>query len=82
MKNRKSSLWKLSGIFFSIMLGILSDPGVLLFASLSKLMSYVSLSKYSCSGVCGFPLLSIVNPVKSCHGYCLTLQVQFDVCSG
>ena len=75
-------MWKLSGIFFSIMLGILSGPSVLLLANCFKHMSYVSLSKYSYSGVCGSPLLSIVNPVKSCHGYCLTLQVHIGVCSG
>ena len=58
-KNRESSLWKQSGMFFRIILGILSGPGVLLFARFLRQVSYVSLSKYSCNGVCGFPLLSM-----------------------
>ena len=52
-------------MFFSIVLGILSGPGVLLFARFFRQMSYVSLSKYSCNGVCGFPLLSMTNPSRS-----------------
>ena len=75
-------MWKLSGIFFIIILGILSGPGVLLFARFLRQMSYVSLSKYSCIGVCGFPLLSMTNPSRSCQGYCLTPHVQYGVCSG
>ena len=51
--------------FFSIVLGILSGPGVLLFVRFFRQMSYVSLSKYSCNGVCGFPLLSMTNPSRS-----------------
>ena len=64
------------------MLGILSGPGVLLFAKCFRQMSYVILSKYSCSGVSGFPLLSITNPSKSCHWYCLTPQLHYGMCSG
>ena len=75
-------LWKLSSMFFRIMLGILSGPGVLLLARFFKHMSYVVLSKYSCSGTLGFPLLSMTNPSRSCHGYCLTPHVHFGVCSG
>ena len=78
----KNSLWKLSGIFFRIVSGILSGPGVLLFARFLRQMSYVSLSKYSCSGVYGFSVLSMTNPSRSCHGYCLISQVQYGVCSG
>ena len=44
--------------------------------------SYVFVSKYSYSGLCGFPLLSMTYPSISCHGYCLTLHVQFSGCSG
>jgi hypothetical protein len=69
-------------MFFKMMLGILSGPGILLFARFFRHMSYVSLSKYSCRGVCGFSLFSMTNPFKSCHGYCLTPHVQFGVCSG
>ena len=68
---------KLSGIFFIIALEIVSEPSVLLFARFLKQMSYVSLSKYSCCGICGLPFLSIVYPSKSCHGYCLTPHVHF-----
>ena len=75
-------MWKSSGIFFRIMLGILSGPGALLFARFFRHMSYVSLSKYSCSVVCGLPLLSMTNPSKSCHGYFLTPHVHSGVCSG
>ena len=75
-------LWKLSGIFLSIALEILSGPSALLFAKYFKHMSYVSLSKKLCNGVCEFLLLSIINPSKSCHGYCLTLQVHVGMCSG
>ena len=57
-------------------------PGVLLFARFLRQMSYISLSKYSYSGVCGFPLLSMTNPSRSCQGYCLTPQVQYGVYSG
>ena len=62
------------------MLGILSGPG--LFARFSKHISYGSLSKYLCRGICGLPLLSITSPSKSCHGYFLTPHVHSDVCSG
>ena len=82
MKKRKSKFWKLSGIFFSIALGILSGPGVLLFAKYLRHISYVSLSNKLCSGFFGDPRLSIINPSKSCHMYCLTLQVHLRVCSG
>ena len=75
-------MWKLSGIFFIIILGILSGPGVLLFARFLRQMSYVSLSKYSCSGVCGFPLLSMIKSSRSCQGYCLIPHIQYGVCSG
>ena len=64
------------------MLGILSGPGALLFARFLRHMSYVSLSKYSCSGICGLPLLSMTSPSKSCHGYFLTSHVHSGVCSG
>ena len=67
-------------MFCRIMLGILSGPGVLLFARFLRQMSYIFLSKYLCSGVCGFPFLSMTNPSRSCHGYCLTPQVQYGVC--
>ena len=69
-------------MFFRIMLGILSGPGVLLLARFFRHMSYVVLSKYLCSGVLGVPRLSMTNPSRSCHGYCLTPHVQFGVCSG
>ena len=69
-------------MFFRIMLGILSEPGVVLFARFFRQMSYVSLLKYSCNGVCGFPLLAMMNPSRSCHGYCLTLHVQYGMCFG
>ena len=75
-------MWKHSGMCFRIVLGILSGPGVLLFAKFLRQVSYVSLSKYSFMGVCGFPLLSITYPSRSCHGYCLTPHVQYSVCSG
>ena len=64
------------------MLEILSGPGALLCARFFRHRSYVSLSKYSCSGVCIFSLLSMIRPSKSCHGYCLTPQVHFGGCSG
>ena len=67
---------------FRIMLRILSGPGALLFVKFFKHMSYVYLSKYSYSGICGFPLLSITSPSTSCHGYCLTPHVHFGMCSG
>ena len=69
-------------MFFSIVLGILSRPGVLLLVRCFKHMSYIVLSKYSCSGVLGFPLLLMTNPSRSCHGYCLTPHAHFGVCSG
>ena len=56
-------------MFFRIVLGILSGPGALLFARFLRHMSYVSLSKYSCRGVCGYSLLSKTSPSKSCHGW-------------
>ena len=74
-------MWKLSDIFFIIILGILSGPGILLFAKFLRQMSYVSLSKYSCSGVYGFPLLLMTKPSRSYHGYCLTPHVQYGMCS-
>ena len=64
------------------MLGILSGPGALLFARFPRHKSYVSLSKYSYSGVCGLPLLSITSPSKSCHWYFLTTHVHSGVCTG
>ena len=64
------------------MLGILSGPGALLFARFLRHMSYVSLSKYLCSGICGSPLLSMTSPSKSCQGYFLTPHVHFGGCSG
>ena len=75
-----SNLWKTSGMFFRIVFGILSGPDALLFARFLRHMSYVSLSKYSYIGVCGSPLLSIIYPFKSCHGYCLTPHVQLGMC--
>ena len=69
-------------MFFKIMLGILSGPSVLLLARYFRHISYVVLSKYSCNGVSRFSLLSMTNPSRSCHGYCLTPHVQFGVCSG
>ena len=66
MKNKDSSVWKVLGIFFRIVLGILSGPGVLLFARFLRQMSYISLSKCLCSGVCGSPLLSRTRPSRSC----------------
>ena len=65
-----------------IILGILSGPGVLLFARFLRQMSYFFLSKYSCSGVCGFSLLFMTKPSRSCHGYYLTPHIQYGVCSG
>ena len=73
---------KLSSIFFRIILGILSRPGVWLLARFFKHMLYIVLSKYSCSGIVGFPLLFVTNPSRSCHGYCLTPHVHFGVCFG
>ena len=64
------------------MFGILSGPGVLLLAKLFRHESYVYVSKYLYNGVCGFFLLLMTHPSKSCHGYCLTPHVQFNVCSG
>ena len=61
------------------MLQILSGPGALLFARFFRHMSYVSLSKYSCSRVCGFPLLCMTSPSKSCHRYFLTPHVHSGV---
>ena len=75
-------MWKLSGILFRIVLGILSGPGVLLFARFLRHMSYISLSKCLYNGVCGSPLLSRTRPLRSCQGYCLTPHVQYGVCSG
>ena len=69
-------------MFFSMEFGILSGLGVLLFARCFRHISYVSLSKYVCRGVCGFPLFSIMKPSKSCHGYCFTPQVHWGWCSG
>ena len=68
--------WKLGGMFFSIEFGMLSGRGVLLSARFFRHKLYVSMSKYVCSGVCGFPLFSSIRPSKSCQGYCLTPQVQ------
>ena len=67
---------------FGIMLGILSGPGILLSARFLRQVLYVFMSKYSCRGTYGFPRLSITNPSKSCHGYCLTPWVQCGACSG
>ena len=64
---------------FRIILGILLGRSVLLLARFFKHMSYVVLSKYSCSGALGFPFLSMTKPSKSCHGYCLTPYVHFGV---
>ena len=73
---------KQSGTLFYIVFGILSGPGVLLLARFFRHKSYVSVSKYSYNGVCGFSLLSMTYPSISCHGYCLTPHVQFGGCSG
>ena len=54
---------------FKITLGILLEPGVLLFARFCRHRSYVALSKYSCSGALRFPFFSITYPSRSCHGY-------------
>ena len=69
-------------MFFKIMLGILSGPGALLLARFFKHKSYVSLSKYSCSGICGVLFFSKASPFRSCHRYCLTPQVHLGMCSG
>ena len=64
--------WKLGGMFFSIEFGILSSPRVLLFSRFFRHKLYVSMFKYVCSGVCGFPLFSSIKPSRSCHKYCLS----------
>ena len=69
-------------MFFSIEFGILSRPGILLLDRCFKHRSYVSWLKYLCSGICESPLVSIMSPSRSCHGYCLTPHVQLFVCSG
>ena len=58
----------------------MSGPGALLFPRFLRQKSYVSWSKYVCKGIWGSPRLSIVNPSKSCHGYCLTPHVQCWMC--
>ena len=77
LKNKKSSLWKRGGIFFRIELGILSCHGALLFSRFLRQKSYISWSKYVCRGIWGSPRWSIMNPSRSCHGYCLTPHVQY-----
>ena len=60
-------------------LGILFEPGVLCFARFFTNKAYVLRSKYVDSGILGSPLSSNINPIKSCHGYCLTLHVHVVV---
>ena len=66
---------KSEGMFFSIEFGILFGLGVLLFGRFFKHKLYVSMSKYVCSHVNGFPLFSSIRPFMSCQGFCLTPQV-------
>ena len=63
------------GILFSIELGILFGPGILLLARFFRHKLYVSRSRYVCRGVWGFPRLFLMNPSISCQGYCLTPHV-------
>ncbi len=69
-------------MFFSMVLGIESGPGVLFLVRCFTQRSYVFLSKYVVIGVEGSPRLSNTNPLISFHGYCRTLHVQSGGCEG
>ena len=68
------------------MLGILLGPGVLLLARLFRHMSYVSLSKCLCSGVCVFfflgRVLYIMSWVLSYPAYAVRYVFWLMVASG
>ena len=51
--------WKLRDMFFNIEFGILFSPRVLLFARFFRHKLYIPMSKYVCSGICGFLLFLI-----------------------
>ena len=67
VKNNRRSLWNRGGIFFSMVLGILSGPGIFPFVRFFRHILYVAWSRYVCKGVEASPLFSIVYPLRSCH---------------
>jgi hypothetical protein len=69
-------LWNLMGMFLRIELGIWSGHGVLCLDRCLTQVSYVSLVKSVEIEALLFPRVCRMKPFKSCHGYCLTWQVQ------
>jgi hypothetical protein len=65
-------LWNCVGMFFKMEFGMLSRPGALLLPKYLRHRSYVFLSNVLAMEALAIPLFSNTNPLRSCHGYCLT----------